>query len=172
MHKLQRTAGKSFETLKIGGKSYTLRPIKLGIYAEMEAFVISQRVDPIAALGERIEAVPEAYRKDAWDAVIRQVMSSRNATAQEIADFERSIKGLAWKLWQCLKADHPEIESVDQVVELLEQAGKERMEEIMLKTRIASGEADMEKFSGQAGPQTNPDPAGQQSTETCSSTTA
>jgi hypothetical protein len=148
MHKIQRTAGKSFETIEIGGKRYTLRPLTVGVYSEMEAFVASRRVDPLEAAGKAVLKLPAAMHAGVWDAAMRAVMANRNVTTQEMSDFENSMRGYAWKLWQCVKQDHPEIDSIEKAIELLEQAGPTRAVEIDAKLRVASGEADLGKSSG------------------------
>lgn len=163
MQKVQRTAGKSFETLTVGGKTYTLRPLKVGAYAELEAYVMSQRVDLVAATGAAITKIPQSMHAAVWDACMRNVLASRNVTAQEVQAFEQSVRGYAWKLWQCVKEDHPEIDSIDKAMELLVEAGPQRAEEIDLKLRLASGEADLGKLSGQT-PATDQGQAGQPST--------
>jgi hypothetical protein len=172
MQKIQRSSGKSFETLMIDGKQYTLRPLKVGVYGEMEAFVASLRVDPLEAASAAVQKLPSAHHAAIWDAAMRAVMTGRNVTTQEMANFENSLAGYAWKLWQCLKQDHPEIDSIAKATELLEKAGPERAVEIDAKLRVATGEADLGQSSGPTPVMEDQGQAGQPSTSSSSSTTA
>lgn len=163
---MHRTAGASFSTVEIAGKTYTLRPMKTGQYAAMEAYVISQREDPLVIAAKACATAPEALHATIWDAAIRAARSARTATAAEVAAFENSVRGLAWKILQCVKQDHPEIKTVDDAIILIEQAGESRLAELQAKIHVASGEDDLKNSSGQVveetatGTAVNP-PAGQ-----------
>jgi hypothetical protein len=150
MRKIQRTTGKSFETIEIDGKPYTLRPLTVGVYGEMEAFVMSLRGDPLAAAGQAVKNLPAEQHSAVWDAAMRAVMANRCVSTAEMASFENSVRGYAWKLWKCVEKDHPEIDTIDKALELLERIGPQRAAEVDAKLRVASGEADLGKSSGPA----------------------
>lgn len=160
MSKHHKTAGVSFETLQVGAKSYTLRPLKVGSFAEMEAYVLSQRVDPIAAAAQSIPNIPSQYHQAIWDAAMKAAIGSRTCSAAEMSDFGNSPRGIAWMLWKLLEQDHPEIDSVDAAILLMEKIGPERAQELQMKINLASGEADAGKSSGQTD-QAATDQAGQ-----------
>lgn len=170
MQKIQRTSGQSYELIEIEGKQYKLRPLKVGVYGEMEAFVLAQRGDPLAAAGQAVQHLPAAMHAAVWDAAMRAVMANRNVTTQEMSDFENSIRGYAWKLWKCLEQDHPEVDSLDKALALLEKIGPARAAEVDAKLRVATGEADMGKSSGPT-PATEQGLDGQPCTSNCSNTT-
>jgi len=152
MHKIQRTAGVSFETLTVAGKTYKLRPLEVGTaYAEMEAHVFSLRGDPLAAAGEAVAKLPANLHGVIWDAAFKAVMNNRTVSLEEISAFENSVRGRAWKLWKCVEKDHPEIDTLDKALELLTQIGPERALEVDLKLKVASGEADLGKSFGRTG---------------------
>lgn len=117
-----QTTGNS-QTIDLDGTQYTLRPRRFS-YQEMEAFVVSQRADPLDAAVEAVGKTPAAFHPGIWDAAMRAVINNRSvATIQEMTDFESSIRGYAWKLWQAVKGDHPEIDSLEKAMELLERIG-------------------------------------------------
>lgn len=147
--KQHRTAGVDYTEIEIGGKTYTIRPLKVGVYAEMESYIASQRGDPLAEAAEACERVPEKHHQAIWDAAMRQAVERRTVSAQEAAEFENSIRGLGWKLWKCLEQDHPEINGVDAAIELITKAGTEHLERIARSVELGSGEADLGKSSGQ-----------------------
>ena len=162
--KQHRTAGVDYVELDIDGGKYKLRPLTLGLYAEMESYIVAQRGDPLAEAARACDRVPEKYHMAIWDAAMRQAVQGRTVTAEEAATFENSIRGLAWKLWKCLERDHPEIDSVDAALKLLTRLGPQRIEEVDRKVKLASGEADLGKSSGQQPPDPateGMDPAGQ-----------
>jgi hypothetical protein len=95
---------------------------------------------------------------------MNHAVNARTVTNDEASAFENSVDGLAWKVWQCTKQDHPEINSVEKAKALLIEAGNENFEFLARATEIASGEADLKKSSGQ-GAEAETDPAGQSSTD-------
>lgn len=148
MTKHYRIAGKSFRTISIGGKQYTLRPAVLGVYAEMEAYVVSLRQDPLEIATRACQRAPANQHAAIWDAAMRAERSARIATAEEMASFENSVPGIAWKLWKSLEQDHPEIDGVAAALALLEQAGEDRLSEIVATLHVATGEGDIKNCSG------------------------
>lgn len=160
MSKHHKTAGVAYETLNVGDQIYKLRPLKVGVYAEMEAYVLSQRIDPLQAASEAISKIPPQYHQAIWDAAMKAVMASRTVSAQEMAAFGNSPRGIAWMLWKLMEQDHPEINSVETAIELMERIGPERAQEIQRKIQIASGESDAEKSFGQAEETKDTAPAG------------
>lgn len=148
--KQHRTAGVDFRNIEVGGKTYTLRPIRVGIYAAMEAYIISTRPDPLAVASEAVRKLPASHHDAIWKAAMAQAVNARAVTSEEAAAFENSVDGLAWKVWQALKQDHPEIDSVAKARDFLMQAGEEHFEYIAKSVEVASGEADLKKSSGQA----------------------
>lgn len=160
--KQHRTAGTDFRKIKIDDEEYTLRPLKVGVYAEMESYIVSLRTDPIAEAAKAVDSVPAQHHAAIWAAAMKQATSGKTVTAAEAADFENSIHGLAWKFWRCIEADHPEIDSVQKAIELLTLAGAERLEEIARSVELGSGEADLGNSPGRE-PTEDPEaaPAGQ-----------
>lgn len=94
-----------------------------------------------------------------------QAMAARTVTAEEAAAFEGSVDGLAWKLWQCLEENHPEIDGIEAAKALLIEAGEAHFEQLARSVEIGSGVEDQKKYSGQAGEATEgTDLVGQSST--------
>lgn len=143
--KHQRTAGCDFRTVTIGETTYKLRPLTLGDYAEMEAFVASQRKSPFKVVSESIAELSLEHQRAAWDAAVRAAVSDRIVPASEIAAFENSILGLSWKLWKCLSKDHPEVDSHEAALKIVTSAGPACLRELQLEVHIATGEADLGK---------------------------
>jgi hypothetical protein len=161
MSKHHRTAGVDHRVIEIAGQKYTLRPLTVGVYASMESFISSRRPDPLAIASEAVKRLPASQHDAIWRAAMSQAVQARTVTADEASAFENSVDGLAWKVWQCLVADHPEIDSLESAKALLLKAGEEKFEELARAAEIASGEADLKKSSGQVEAETTEAPAGQ-----------
>lgn len=127
---MNQTADQTAQAIVVNGKQYTLRPVRF-TYRQMEEFVVSRRTDPIDAAVKATAKAPASQHTAIWDAAMRAVISQRKtATVQEMTDFESSILGFAWKLWQCVRVDHPEVDSIERALELLEEIGPERAAEV------------------------------------------
>jgi hypothetical protein len=148
-----RVAGKTFQTIDIGGKTYTLKPYVVGLWAEMSAFVRSLKGDPIKEVCDRLDLIP-ADQQQRWMKVAVDAAANQSPTEVELATFEKSLLGTAFKLWSTLKADHldefPTAQAVmDKLISLTESEGEKKLAEIMLKLEVASGETDLKNSSGQ-----------------------
>ncbi len=150
MSKHHRTAGKDYETFTVGDKTYTLRPLTVGTYAELESYVRSRRPDPLALAADAAAKVPPSQQPAMWDAAFRIATAGRTVSAEEMMAFETSPMGIAWKFWQLVKRDHPEIDSAEKAMALLEQIGREKSTELIMKMQIASGEEDVKNSDGLA----------------------
>lgn len=145
-NKIQRTQGKATETLTVGDDTFTLSPLTFGFFGEMEAYVCSLRSDPIAVATEASASVPESMRPMLWDAAVRAACYAKIVPASEMANFERSMAGIAWKLWKTLEPKHGErFKNYEDALELLTVIGKERFDEVMAKISLVSGEQDLKK---------------------------
>ena len=91
-----------------------------------------------------------------------RAITARTVTPEEAMAFENSIDGMAWKLWHCLKENHPEINSIESARDLMIAAGKENFQLLASAVEVASGEAELGKSTGQA--EAKAEAAGQPST--------
>jgi hypothetical protein len=140
-----RTAGKLTRSITVGGKTYRLAPVQQGMYAELEAYVAESRANPMALAVEACKTAPAEQHDTIWRAAMREASRARVVTAEEIGEFEASVRGLAWKLWACLQKHHAEEfpEPAD-ALRLVEQAEAEkRLEELATEVHTASGEEDL-----------------------------
>jgi hypothetical protein len=149
MSKHYRTAGVDSKNVTIQGKAYILKPLTVGVYASMESFIVDRRPDPLQIASSAIAKLPASQHDAVWRAAMHQAVAARTVTAEEAAAFENSVDGLAWKLWQCAKDNHPEVNSIESAKSLLIAAGESHFEELARATEIASGDADLKKSSGQ-----------------------
>lgn len=134
--------------IHIGDTDYTIRPLTVGVYAEMEAYIVAQRGDPLLVAANAVEKVPPQHHAAIWDAAMKQAVSGRTVTAEEASAFENSVNGLSWKVWQCMKRDHAEIDSVEAARNLLLEAGEKHFDRIASEVEIGSGEADLKNSDG------------------------
>lgn len=163
MSKHYRTAGLNYKKATIGGKEYKFTPLKVGHYAEMEAYVVEQRGDPIEAAAEAIQNknIPPQFHSSIWDSALKTAANNRTVTSPEMSDFENSTRGFAFKVWKCMETHQPEIDSVDAALKWITDLGEDHYEEIMAHIHVASGEGELKNSSGREPTTEKTDPAGQ-----------
>lgn len=146
-----RLSGKLHKTIAIGGKSITLsKPTLVGVYAEMEAFVISRKRDPLVLAVEACKTAPPAHHAAIWEAAMKTASAARIATAEEMAAFERSPWGIAFKLWKCLDDRHlVEFPTPEATMGLIRLCG-DNLDEVQAQLAVVSGEADLGNLSGRS----------------------
>jgi hypothetical protein len=152
MSDLARVSGKTFQTIELDGKTCTLRPYTVGLWAEMSAFVRGLKGDPIAAVCRRLHEIPPE-QQPAWINAAVAAAANQTPSDQDLVDFEQSLLGKAFGLWTALKADHladfPTPQSVlDALVALNEREGAAKLKEILLKLELASGQHDLKNCAG------------------------
>ncbi len=162
MDGLARTAGRLFQTLKVGGVTYTLKAPPIGrLIGDMEAYVISLRKNPFITAFEACSELPSdlpakdraAIEERIWKAAEAASVRSGAASAAEMNEFAGSLRGMAYELMTCLEAEHGDtIKTVDDALSLLEkfieEKGEDGLRELKTKVMSATGEADAKNSSG------------------------
>ena len=152
MSDLARVSGKTFQTIELDGKSYTLRPYTVGIWAEMSAFVRSLKGDPIAEVCRRLDEIPPEQHA-AWMKAAVEAAAHQSPSDKDLVEFEQSLLGKAFGLWAALKTDHladfPTPHAVlDALVALNQREGAAKLKEILLKLELAAGKHDLKNCAG------------------------
>lgn len=155
-------AGKNFLVLPIGGKNYTLRPMKIGSYAELQAYYLSLRDDPLvlAARATSNPQIPPTAHAAIWDSAMRVASSMRIIPPGEMSAFENSVHGLAFKFYKSIQEDHPEIKSPDEILPLFESIGEEDFAALQAALSVVNEALTLKNSSGPEGTGTQEKEAG------------
>ncbi len=162
MDGMARSSGRQFQKLTIGGKKYTLRAPSVGrLIADMEAYVVSLRQNPLSLAVEAIRRLPvdltalERARFEAaiWKAAEAASVRTGAISVDEMNEFTSSPRGLAYQLHTCLEADHgKEVTTVDQALSLIETYVEAEGQDGLMAMRMmilgATGEGDAKNSSG------------------------
>lgn len=149
-----RTSGMSFQTITVGGKLYKLRPFRMSAYAEIEAYILSLREDPITLAAQAAAQAPESQHAVIWETAFKLASKSRTVSREELAQFDNTLMGLACRVWICLKEDHAdEFPRPEDVLPWMERIAREKGEdatkaELQAKVSVASQQADLGNSSG------------------------
>lgn len=133
MDGLSHVAGRRTLTIEIGGKVYTLSPTRLADYADRETYILSLRPDPWDIVRRMPADLPPIAQARIEQKLIDQAMKPRLVTFDEEMAFDSSLHGTAYRFWQALKPHHPEIESIRDAYELIDQMGGARLAELQAK---------------------------------------
>ena len=112
-----------YTELTVGGKVFKLRPLRAVTYDRMIRFIRDERPDVIVRCSKLINEMNENDKR------IPLMLESAFQTAMlpvsetEIKSFRSSVRGMAWIFQQLVMNDHPEIDSIEKALALLEQAG-------------------------------------------------
>ena len=148
-----RTSGKVYKEVDIAGRKFTLsEPQKIGIVAEMEAFILSKRIDPIVFAVRACRQTPATMHAAIWQGA--SATASRGmATPEEWAAFETSLWRSAFMLWKTLDPKHlEEVPSVEAAMELIE--ADTNFDELMALVRIVSQDNETKNSPGPTAPAT------------------
>jgi hypothetical protein len=157
-----RTVGRIPQRFKAGGKTYTLHAPSVGdLIVEMQAYMISLRGNPLLQAVDAVRRLPADLTPEQRELFAQRIWQSAEAASvrvnapdpDEITRFENSLTGIAFRLWKCLQEDHadefPDVESVLRLMELMvEEEGDTALDELVIKTRQATGEEDAKNSSG------------------------
>lgn len=123
-------------SIEIGGRVYHLARRK-GTLTELEAEVLRLRPDPVELTAGLLRSAPPELHEMILGAFAHD-MRCRWVSWEDVSEFEESPHGFAWKLWKLLSTNHPEVDSQAKAMELIEELGADRVEE--LKQRMTDAE--------------------------------
>lgn len=170
-----RVAGKIYKDVQIGDKTYRLsRPALVGIYGEIEAFIVSRKVDPLVVAVRACKIAPLDMHGMIWDAAMRAASSARIATREEMDTFWQSRWANAFLFWKALDPRHAEeVPDIEAAMKIMETSADLQMDELLANIKVVNGEDDVKNSHGPsttraASQQTETQPTvdGQESTDT------
>lgn len=133
MDGISHLAGERIAKLTLAGREYTLTTQTLEEYSEREQYILSLKPDPMALLSRIPASLDLEQRQKLEDRIFRDAQRPQVVSIEDEAAFDNSIRGQGWRLWRALRKHHPEIDSVDKAIQLMEQAGAEALEETKRK---------------------------------------
>jgi hypothetical protein len=144
-----RTSGRIYKDVEIGGKKFRIgEPQKVGIVAEMEAFILSRRLDPIVFAIRACKSAPATMHAAIWQGATAAATRGL-ATPEEWAAFESSLWKSAFMLFKTLDPKHrDEVPDVEAAMELIEQEAN--LDELMSLVRFVSQDDDLKNSSGRS----------------------
>lgn len=155
-----RMAGTDFQTLTLGGKQYKLSPLKVGSYAELQAYYLSLRDDPLVLASRACNdpRIPPTQHATIWESAIKVASTMRIIPPGELADFEQSVHGRAFQFFCSIRANHPEIKSADEILPIFESITEGEMQELLIKLELVNNGPAIKNSSGpvETGPTANP----------------
>lgn len=166
-----RVAGQLWKEIEIGNKKYVLsRPNLVGIYGEMEAWIVSRKIDPLVLAVTACKDAPAALHPVIWEAAMKTASAARIASHEEMEAFRESRWFVAFMLWKALDPKHrDEVPDVDAAMKLIESCVD--VDSLMANINIVNGEADLKNSSGPSDARA-PQPMETQSTEDGQASTA
>ena len=121
MDGLSNLIGDREQSFTVGGVTYTLSVFKLDDFAARERYILGLRSNPFEALRHLDkEAPPEAFREVA-EAAMREWRRWQFVTYEEDQEFAKSMHGRAYDFWKAAEPRHPEINSLQKAVSLIER---------------------------------------------------
>ena len=148
-----RVAGKTSQTIELDGKTYTLKPYVVGLWAEMSAFVRSLKGDPIKEVCDRLDAIP-AEQQQRWMKAAVEAAANQAPTEQELSAFEQSLLGTAFKLWTTLEGEPRSgipraAGGHGRLISLTEEEGEKKTGRNHVQAGGRRGEANLKNSAGQ-----------------------
>jgi hypothetical protein len=138
-----RVSGQIYKDIEIGGKTYRLsQPNLVGMYGEVEAWIINRKTDPLVLAVKACKTAPEAQWKTIWEAAMKTGSSARIASQDELALFWDSRWSNAFLLYKALDPQHAaDVPNVDAAMKLLDEGVD--IDLIMAQLSVVNGEADI-----------------------------
>lgn len=152
-----RTVGMLTQTATVGGKRYTIRPFTVGVLPEMEAYIISKREDPIIWATRACLIAPDDQHERIWRIAQEASNKNRTVTTAQSEEFRNSLEGGAFVFWVCVRADHPEVKTPQDALQIMLSATEDELTMLKAAVFVGSGEHDLGNSTGpQQGATENP----------------
>ena len=174
-----RVSGQIYKDVEVNGKTYRLsQPNLVGIYGDVEAWVVSKKTDPLVLAVRACKIAPQEEHKTIWEAAMRAASAARIASAEELDLFWGSRWANAMLFLKALDPKHheevPDIEAAMKVIDGV------NMDELLMNISVVNGEDDIKNLNGPSETRANQNQqteiqsleAGQESTSSLPSDTA
>jgi hypothetical protein len=143
-----RVSGRIYKDVEIGGKTYRLsQPNMVGIYGDVERWVIARKVDPLVLAVRACKIAPPELHAMIWDAAMKAGSAARIASREELDLFWNSRWANAWLFLKALDPQHAaEVPDPEAAMKILD--GGVDIDELLAQLQVVSGEADLKNSSG------------------------
>ena len=143
-----RVSGRIYKDVSIGGKTYRFsKPHLVGIYGEIEAWIIARKTDPLVLAARACKMAPPSQHAVIWEAAIKSASAARIASEDELALFWKSKWSNAFLIYKSLDERHAEEIPDPESAMLLMESGVD-IDEVMANVSVVSGEDDVKNSSG------------------------
>ena len=120
------------DTITIGGKEYTRKPLTATDWGLIQKRILAQRPDVIEIARRLAQDAPEAIAKQLYEDAYRDASQARQVTAGEQETWQISLDGLMYQFWLQIRKVHRDV-TLDKAAELLEQWTEEYLKDLILK---------------------------------------
>jgi hypothetical protein len=143
-----RIAGQLWKEVELGGKKYTLsKPNLVGIYGEIEAWIVSRKTDPLVLAVKACQQAPAAMHPIIWEAAMKTASAARIANLDEMEAFRASRWCVAFMFWKALNEKHrEEVPDLDAAMKLIESCVD--VDALIANVNVVNGEADLKNWCG------------------------
>jgi hypothetical protein len=148
-----RVAGKVYKRVMIAGREFTLsQPAKYGKFAEIEAFILSRKEDPMVAALRVCKRAPVEMHNTIWKAAMETASAARIATREDWQKFEDSKWPAVFMLWMAMDPKHreefPTAESVADLIIREADRQNSTIDEIIMQASIVQQDAELKNSAG------------------------
>ena len=149
-------AGTIYKDITLAGHKLRISQPKLvGIFADIEAFIISRKTDPMVVAIRACKTAPASMHRMIMDAAIEQASKATLVTEEEWGEFSRSLWAPAFFLWKSLDPKHlDEFPTVESIMDLINaeaaEGGKSALAELMANVDIVQQERELKNSAGRS----------------------
>ena len=157
---ITNVAGMRKPTMTVGDKTYTLSPTTIDSLGEVENYILAERAVPHEIVAALPLSTPPHIVKMWVESAMHESTIARFVSAEEMASYDDSPRGMAHKFMLHLRPEHPEINSVEATLPILEallNAG--RVKELQAKMDEASSDDKLKNSDGRAKMESSTSPA-------------
>lgn len=98
------------EPVKIGGKTYTMKPLKADHFGEAEVYMISKRPSPLEIVTPRLAELSPELRTHLLDAAYRDERNGQWIPQEDVLNWlTGNAIGKVFCFWCWIKQAHPEV---------------------------------------------------------------
>jgi hypothetical protein len=158
-----RISGKTFAKITLGGKTWTIRPAKLGSFGELEAYYLSLLQDPVVYASQRASLIPREQHEALFKSALDLASKLKIVNAQQLSEFENSLRGIAFKVYVAFREEHPDLDTqtdakdtrtkvergVDNALLILESITEAEMEALLAQVDSINMTSELGNSSGQ-----------------------
>jgi hypothetical protein len=143
-------------TITFGGETLILEALTLKDFGLIENHLLSQRENPLMVVRDVIGDLPPEMADKLLDKAYRDAKKMNEVSAEEVAEWMDTFKGMAFSMWLCLEKRYKDRFTLETVLDVMDSLDEEDLDNLKNLRDQAAGLDESGNSTGGTSSSTTP----------------